>query len=151
MGTSVTAKTRAVDYFDKAVTEYKNGNVALAMSYIGRGAHYVEDACETHHANNRTAVDSNHSSYEKYVDENRLRYKLPGDSMNPALYEEARIIDVGQIIRNNSYASYTLLSAATGSTSNDDYDDAGRSMVRNGLIANIQYFYKFGVEVGIYD
>ena len=42
--------------------------------YKRQGTHYVSDLNEPHHASNLTAVNSNHSAFEKYVDKNRKSY-----------------------------------------------------------------------------
>ena len=65
---SPTARTRAESYFQAAVNAYRAGDVQLAMSNLGKGTHYVSDLNEPHHASNLTAVNSNHSAFEKYVD-----------------------------------------------------------------------------------
>ena len=149
-GGSTTAKVKAKDYYDKAVTYYKNGDISSAIDEIGRGAHFVSDACEAHHATNKTAVNSNHSSYEKYIDTVRTDAVFPNNTLHTSVYEEALICSVGQLVRNNSYASYSLGSKVTGSSSNPDYRDAARATMMNAIISNVQYFYKFAVEVGIY-
>lgn len=147
---STTAKTKAMDYYDKAVTAYKSGDVTSAMQYLGRGSHFVSDSCETHHANNRTAVDSNHSAYESYIDDNRTQFTIPGSTFDDSVYQEALHLSVGQIVRDNGYASYELISQATGNSSNRDYYDTAKATVCNAMMSNVQYFYKFGIEVGIY-
>ncbi|GAA5554755.1 hypothetical protein Rgna01_29640 [Mediterraneibacter gnavus] len=87
--TSPTARTRAESYFQEAVNAYRAGDVQLAMSNLGKGTHYVSDLNEPHHASNLTAVNSNHSAFEKYVDKNRKSYTIAGNSFNSSVYTTA--------------------------------------------------------------
>ncbi len=144
-----TAKVKATEYYNKAVEYYKAGNVSDALANLSRGSHFVADASEAHHATNKTAVGSNHSAYEKYIDTVRTRIQIPDNHFDESVYQEALQCSVGQIVRNNSYASYTLGDKVTGSSDNPDYFDAARSTVINAITGNVQYYYKFAVEVGL--
>ena len=42
----------------------------------------MADLNEPHHASNLTAINSNHSEFEKYVDEHRNEYKIKGNSLS---------------------------------------------------------------------
>ena len=147
-GGATTAKIKADNYFNEAVEAYQKGDMTLAMQKIGRGSHFCADACEAHHANNLTAVGSNHSSYEKYIDTVRSKCAIPNNSFDRSVYNEARYLSVKQIVRNNSYASYTLRDKVTGSESNPDYEDAAIATVQNGIMSSAQYFYKFLLTIG---
>ncbi|MBQ6380211.1 MAG: zinc dependent phospholipase C family protein [Clostridia bacterium] len=149
MGGSTTAKVKAQNYYDDAISYYRNGNVTSALQSLGRGSHFVQDACEAHHATNKTAVNSNHSAYESYIDGVRTEFTIPNNSFNSNVYEEAKYCTAARIVRNNGYASYVLGDRVTVSSSSPDYYDAARSTVCNGILATTQYFYKFAYEVGI--
>ena len=75
-----TARTRAETQYQSAVAAYKDGYTDKAMEYLGKGTHYVSDLNEPHHASNLTAVNSNHSDFEKYVDKHRTEYTIAGNS-----------------------------------------------------------------------
>lgn len=150
-GGDTTAKIKADNYYNEAIEAYQNGDLTLAMQKIGRGSHFCADACEAHHANNKTAVGSNHSAYEKYIDSIRNNCAIPNNSFEQSVYNEAKYLSVKQIVRNNSYASYCLGDKVTGSENNPDYFDAGVATVQNGIMSSVQYFYKFAVETGMYQ
>lgn len=71
-----TAKTNAEAHYKKAYDKLKTNvnmsvnsdDFAYVMEELGRALHYIQDASQPHHANNKVAVLSNHSDYEKYVD-----------------------------------------------------------------------------------
>ena len=148
-GGTTTAKIKADNYFNEAVEAYKSGDITTAMEKIGRGSHFVADACEAHHATNKTAVGSNHSAYEKYIDTVRSKCAIPNNSFDQSIYNETRYLSVKQIVRNNSYASYALADKVTGSESNPDYEDAAVATVQNGIMSSVQYFYKFALATGM--
>ncbi len=62
-----TARTKAEDYYNKAVNSYRSGDRDQAIEELGRCLHFVQDSGEPHHASNKTTVDSNsnHSDFEK--------------------------------------------------------------------------------------
>ena len=68
------------------------------MSNLGKGTHYVSDLNEPHHASNLTAVNSNHSAFEKYVDKNRKSYTIAGNSFNSSVYTTALNTSTGDLM-----------------------------------------------------
>lgn len=149
-GSKTTAKTKSVDYFNKAITEYNNGNISTAMSYIGRGTHYFEDVNEPHHASNLTAVGSNHGAYESYVDDNRFDYYIEGYTIDKSYYKQAEDMTIDNLIRSYAYQSNTLKDAVRSTKGGKDYVASAHACVENAIMNICQYYYKFGLEVGIY-
>lgn len=145
--TSPTARTRAESYFQQAVDAYNTGNVETAMSYLGRGVHYVSDLNEPHHASNLTAVNSNHSDFEKYVDKNRKNYKVAGDTLAGGIYQEGLDNSVGDLMYTAAKRAKGLIDMAK---QKDTYDQAGEKSVQGAITTSVQYIYKFGIAVGIY-
>lgn len=148
---TITAKLKSMEYYNSAVEEYKKGNVETAMSYIGRGAHYFSDINEPHHANNLTAVNSNHSAYEKDVDEKRLDYFVEEYSLDDYYYKQAVNMGLNDFIRSHAYVSKSLKGGVTSSVGSADSIKASHACVENAISNVAQYFYRFGVDVGIYN
>ncbi|BCJ94797.1 hypothetical protein acsn021_23660 [Anaerocolumna cellulosilytica] len=144
---SPTAKTRAVEYFNRAVASYNAGNVTEAFKYIGRGTHYVSDVNVPHHASNLTALNSNHSEFEKYVDVNRTSFYINGNTLANGIYQTAVNSSVGDLIHGAALKSYALVEQAQ---QKDTYESAARQSVQNAITTVAQYLYKFGKTVGIY-
>lgn len=118
-----------------------------AMEYIGKGTHYVSDLNEPHHASNLTAVNSNHSDFEKYVDKHRTEYTIAGNSFGADIYSSAENTAVGDML----YSAAKDAKALVGMAQNKDtYDSAGNQSVQNAIKTVSKYIYKFGKEVGIY-
>ncbi len=70
---SPTAKTRFV-YWANLATSYYYSDPQLSMQYLGRAMHYLADLNETHHAQNKIAVVTDHKEFEEWVDERRTDY-----------------------------------------------------------------------------
>ncbi|MGB8454676.1 MAG: zinc dependent phospholipase C family protein [Anaerocolumna sp.] len=145
--TSPTAKTRADSYFNSAVERYKAGDATAAFLYLGRGTHYVSDANEPHHASNLTALNSNHTEFEAYVDANRTAYKIAGNTFASSVYQQAINTSVSSLIQATAKQAKALAGQAQDSST---YSIAGEKSVQYAIKAVTQYIYKFATEVGIY-
>ena len=145
--TSPTARTRAISYFDKAVEAYNQGMIESAMVYLGRGSHYVSDLNEPHHASNLTAVNSNHTEFETYVDKYRNEYKISGNTLRDQEYSNAVSTSTADLLKNAAKQAKTLVTEAENEST---YDSAGNKCVTNAIKTVTLYFYTFGVAVGIY-
>lgn len=142
-----TARTRAETYYQSAVAAYKDGYTDKAMEYLGKGTHYVSDLNEPHHASNLTAVNSNHSDFEKYVDKHRTEYTIAGNSFGTNVYSSAENTAVGDMLYNAAKDAKALAGMAQNK---DTYSSAGNQSVQNAIKTVSKYIYKFGKEVGIY-
>lgn len=119
----------------------------MAMSNLGKGTHYVSDLNEPHHASNLTAVNSNHSAFEKYVDKNRKSYTIAGNSFSESVYTTAVNTSTGDLM----YSAAKHAKSLVGSAQNEStYESAARQSVQHAIQTVTQYMYKFGKEVGIY-
>ncbi len=146
--TSPTAKGRSVDYYNEAVKAYKAGKTALAIRYIGIGSHYISDLNVPHHAANLTALNSNHTDFERYVDNTRASYKIPGDTLPDSLYTEAKNNSVENLAISAAVHAKSLVSQAQETST---YSYAAEKSVTHAITNVVQYFYKFCVEVGIFN
>ena len=145
--TSPTAKGRAVSYFNEAVSAYNNGKINLAIKYIGIGSHYVADLSEPHHTSDLTALNSNHTEFEKYVDDNRASYKINNHTIDNSYYKYATDKSLEEMLESVALYSSSLAEEAQDKST---YDSAAEKSVINAIINVTQYFYKFAYDVGIY-
>lgn len=145
--TTPTAKGRAISYYNEAVTAYKNGKVDLAIRYIGTGSHYVSDLSEPHHTSNLTALNSNHTAFEKYVDENRASFKIENNSLENSYYTSATSKSLSDLLQSAAVYSNAL---AEDAQKESMYYSSAEKSVERAIINVTQYFYKFGKDVGIY-
>ena len=154
-----TAKLNAKLHYDRALYFYKNGNTLLAFKELGKGTHYVMDACECHHATGEDAVASNnnHGEFEKQIDaaiQATAGWTLIGGDLGSghyydnSVYNEALQISVENIVRNNGYSSFPLL-AKSKNSNNVDANDVVYATYKNAVMATVQYYYKFAHETGV--
>ena len=168
---SNTCKMNARRHYNAAVSLYNAGNLEGAFEELGRGCHYVQDACQTQHANNLTAKDdglingatgnNRHGIFENDVDayiRNHMPYtaKLAAsqDVFDSSVYEEALKLEIEDIVRNNCYSSYILLDKSDYQQTRDlnnttDYNDSARAQFKNATMACVQYIWHFANDVGI--
>ena len=154
-----TAKINARRHYDAAVNLYGRGEYIKAFTELGKGLHYVQDACECHHAAGEDAIDSgnNHSEFETMIDNAiqattdwTLIGDLPSgeDYFDASVYNEALKTTVENIVRNNGYSSYPLCDRSK-SYDCEDADDVIFATYKNATTAAVQYFYKFAKQVGM--
>ncbi|WP_425446508.1 zinc dependent phospholipase C family protein [Dethiothermospora halolimnae] len=74
--TNPTAQTKAIEHIKLAKDYYEDGRIEKSMEELGRAIHFISDANVPHHAANKIAVLTNHSEFEKWVDENKDSYKV---------------------------------------------------------------------------
>ena len=144
---SPTARTRAESYYKQAVNAYNDGDVESAMSYLGRGVHYVSDLNQPHHAASKVAVLSKHTQFESYIDEHRKEYTLSGNTLSDSVYQTGVDTSVGNLMYDAAKEAKAMIDLAEDE---DTFAQAGEACVQNAITTTAQYIYKFGCEVGIY-
>jgi len=147
-GSSPTAKSNAISYFNAAVTAYKSGNIEEAFINLGKGSHYVSDLNEPHHASNLTAVGSNHTAFEKYVDENKESVTISGNTLASSYYTTAKNTSLSTLMQQKAVYAKSLVSIAKKKAT---YQEATNKCLNAAMISVTQYFYKFAQTVGIYS
>lgn len=145
--TSKTALARAVSYWNQAITSYRSGDITGAIMNLGKGTHYVSDLNEPHHVSDLTALNSNHSAFEKYVNQNHTSFYIKGNTLASSYYQETKSQSISKILKDGAYYAYDLKYKAQDEST---YYTAGKLSVQHAIINVTQYLYAFGVSVGIY-
>ena len=81
---------------------------------IGKDSHYVAYLNEPHHASNLTAVNSNHSEFEKYVNSHLSSYAL--SSLSSSVYTEAKNSTTYTFLQSGAKYAKSLISKAKNKT-----------------------------------
>ena len=97
------------------------------MVYIGRGSHYVSDLNEPHHASNLTAINSNHTAFETYVDEHRNEYKISGNTLSEGIYTDATSMEINSLLKNAAKQAKNIVGEAQNEST---YSSAGDKCVK---------------------
>ncbi len=145
------AHLKAMNWYNDGVEAYKRGDVSEAMSCLGRATHYMADINEPHHASNRTAVDSNHSSYESFCDDTRKDYFIEGYTLGDYQYRQVLNMGLHNFIRSHAYGSKSLFDSVKGSTGTTLSIEGSHACVENAIVNVTQLMYRFAVDVGIYE
>ena len=101
-----TAKSRFVYHSLKAKELYST-NKPLAFEELGRAFHYLEDLNEPHHASNAPAIITNHSIYEKWVDDHRKNYAINSSSSYDLCYSESYESFLNTVAEKSAYNAYS--------------------------------------------
>lgn len=141
--TSPTAKSRLVSRYQRAVSSYKAGNRDEAMTSLAFALHYAADLSTPHHAANKTALNSNHTSYESWVKNNQNSYVATSLSSSTLTWaRNTSISDMGHNFAVNAKAQINnALSSSTYATATSN---ALPKAQRNCAAV----LYKFLVDVG---
>lgn len=121
---------------------YVAGAKSSAMEKLGRALHYLQDVNVPHHAMNKTAVFSNHSQFEAYVENNVSSFELTG--LVASIYTDADY-SLGTIIDDYAEIARDWYDDAS---SDRTWNTAARSCVRNAQRATATVLYKFMYDVG---
>ena len=140
---SPTAKTRLVNRYQLAVSQYKAGNKDTAMTHLAFALHYAADLSTPHHAANKTALNSNHTKYEKWVKDHQNNYVATSlSSSTLSLAKSTSIGDMGHNFAVNAKAQ--INNALNDSTFGVATQNALPKAQRNCAAV----IYKFLVDVG---
>jgi phospholipase C len=151
-GSSNTAKTNAEKFYNKAIEEYEeNGNTELFIENVGKLLHYVQDACEPHHAANITALENGgvHTEFEEFADANLDSYIDQLTTVSNYSYQQSLSNSIGIIVHN------AAVTAKGFSGYVDDINDQSRwgsvagSTTRNAVRETAIVLYKLSIELSI--
>lgn len=140
---SPTAKTRLVNRYQLAVSQYKAGNRDTAMTHLAFALHYAADLSTPHHAANKTAADSNHSHYESWVKSNQASYVET--SLSSSTFTWARSTSIGDMGHNFAVNAKAQINNALNTAT---YATATQNTLPKAQRNCAAVIYKFLVDVG---
>jgi phospholipase C len=148
--TSPTALTRFKDHAAKAKTYFKRDPVN-AMRELGKALHYLADIGEPHHSANLTALNSNHSTYENWVDANDQNYIVTSTSLYsylvPANLSRNYATYCASILTDT--AKFSKPYAGQASSSNQvDWDSSASATLKRTQEIMAAFLYNFLRSVG---
>lgn len=138
---SPTGKTRFIENYNAAVNSYASDK-QQAYQYLGRALHYLSDIGQPHHASNQIAGLTNHSAFEKWVDERRTDFLISTS-------------DKYSICANNSIATIFTQVAVYSKLYKDTVNNSNNwSIVAKETMANTQRYiagvlYRFLIDVDV--
>ncbi len=147
-----TAKTNMVKNYTAAVNAYRSGGVTENfVELVGKMLHYIQDACEPHHAANVTAVVfwKGHSSFESYADKNLNSYIDSYTTLLQSEYKNALSLSKENIIYSAAKNAKGYISMVDNIADKSKWDAAAYATTRNAVRYSVQLLYKLSVEAGI--
>lgn len=149
-----TAATRASSHYHIAYTRLKkNVNMdttsdefAKVLERLGKCLHYVQDACEPHHASNAIAgPGSSHSDFEAYVETN-IDACLQDISVPTEFYVHNRPISVFAITDDAAKQAKPLFEAVANKKDQSQWSTVGKTCIRNSVQYSASVIYKLFYE-----
>lgn len=148
-----TAATRASTHYHIAYT-HLNENVNMditsdefmtVLERLGKCLHYVQDACEPHHASNVIAGLSSHSDFEAYVETN-IDACLQDISVPTEFYVQNRTISVFAITDDAAKQAKPLFEAVANKKDQSQWSSVGKICIRNSVQYSASVIYKLFYE-----
>lgn len=151
LGNTTTARTKFVQHAKNAKAYFRK-NKTYAMQELGRALHYLADLNEPHHAANLTALNSNHTQYETWVDINRTKYV---SSSANGLYSFSGTFDAycNNLAYNYAVKAYSYKNDATatllyGSPDYARWDSSASGVMTNAQTSIAAFLYRYLYEIG---
>ena len=146
--TSPTAKTKYVYWYNEAVENYPD-NYDYAFECLGRALHYMQDANEPHHSSNNTALNSNHSLFEAYVDENRASFGSI-TSVSNSTYSDNYHWTPATLLHRAALYSNAYADTVVSTNNTAVWDEVAEATVTKAIEYCACVIYSFAKDVGIY-
>lgn len=149
-----TAATRASTHYHIAYTHLKkNVNMDITsdefmniLERLGKCLHYVQDACEPHHASNAIAgLGSSHSDFEAYVETNIDGY-LQDISVPTEFYIQNRTVSIFAITDDAAKQAKPHFEAVANKKDQSQWNAIGKICIHNSVQYSSVVIYKLFYE-----
>ncbi len=144
--TDNTARTNATKHYNSAVHYAKNGNMQSAYEYIGRCLHYLQDACEPHHASNIISLGyTSHSVFESKDNSNIDKYFKNFNSISAGMYVAAKNTTVSELAHISAGIAYKHKNSVDNLLNQSKWDDVAEECMQMASERSAMVLYKFGL------
>lgn len=148
--TTNTAKTNTVYEYNRAKSEFtSNGITEEFCEYVGRMAHYIQDANVPHHAANITVVNPAHAAFEKFANDNIDSYLDVVPKFTLRNFRYAVVNDVGTIVHECALVAKEYSGAVNNVLNKTNWDSVARNSVIEATKATTELFFKLTSEADI--
>lgn len=121
----------------------------VALEYLGRALHYIQDVCEPHHAANLIAGVSTHLSFETYVD-GLIDMFLPQNvTVSNNRYLEARTKTAAELAHNAAIDGSSQVHRILQTSPQTEWDEAARISLRYAVENSAVLIYKLFADCGL--
>lgn len=139
--TNNTAKTNAQGHFTNAYNRLLTDiympvtgeDFTYVLNELGRALHYVQDASEPHHANNKSVGSSTHSQFETFTETNVQSYIEDLNHCAVYYYNVGHFNNAGGITHEAAVLAKPYYSMVSSFTDHSQWNDAAYLTTRNAL------------------
>lgn len=112
--------------------------------------HYIQDACEPHHAANYYVPKyMSHKYFEEFVDENLNEYIDPIKTATNSTYTNSLNKDIGRIVHDAAVISKSYSSLVKSSTDRTYWNMVAQNTTRLAVIQTAAVLYKLSIDANI--
>ncbi len=144
-----TAKTNAINFYNQA----KAQGVSDENFYksVGCMLHYIQDACEPHHAANiiSTGSLSAHGQFEKFADENLNSYIDSLTTLADSVYSARLSKDIGTIVNDSAEVGKDYSGVVKNIFNKTHWGTVALNTTRLAVIQSATVLYKLSIEANI--
>ncbi len=146
-----TARSNMINNFNAAKAAYQKNDTDTFLEAVGKMLHYMQDACEPHHAANVTAVIvwQGHSAFEKYADERLNQYIDPLQSLYANRYTWAAGATKETMIYSAAKQAKLYISLVNNTRDKSEWDYVAFQTTRNAVENSTLLLYRLSLEAGI--
>ena len=147
-----TAQRNMCSSYNAAKAEYQRAGMSEDFfEEVGKMLHYLQDACEPHHAGNVTAVEfwKGHSAFETYADENLNLYIDSLQTIPSGSYLTSRQTTKENMIYVSAKEAKMLLPLVNNIEDKSQWNKVANETTRNAVVQSALMLYRFSIEAGI--
>lgn len=147
--TANTAKTNAQSFYNQAkLVGLNDENFA---KYVGCMLHYVQDACEPHHAANITVAEKVgvHYFFEDFADENLNSYIDSLTTISNSVYNDRLNKSVGTIIYESATVAKGYSDLVDNVLNRTHWSTVAMNTTQLAVIQSATILYKLSIEAGL--
>lgn len=129
--------------------DLNSNEFAVALEYLGRALHYIQDVCEPHHAGNLIAVVSTHLTFESYV-EGIIHDLLPTNvKFDNSRYLAAKAKTAGELAHSAALSGASQTYRVLRSSPTTEWDDVAKICLRYAIENSALLIYKLFADCGL--
>lgn len=150
--TTNTAKTNTKDNYENACDEYNSNGISEEfVKSVGKMLHYIQDACEPHHASNITALELKgaHTFFESYVDERINSYIDSFTTISDESYYAGSNMTVEELVHRAALLAYDDANYVCNIDNTTRWDEVANRTTRNAVAYSAVILYKLSLELDI--
>lgn len=143
-----TAKTNAVKFYNPA----KSQGISNEDFYksVGCMLHYIQDACEPHHAANYYVPKyMSHKYFEEFADENLNTYIDSVTTISNSVYNDRLNKSVGTIVEDSATIGKSYIDLVDNTLNKTHWGTVAKNTTRLAVIQSAAVLYKLSIEANI--